>query len=276
MHSLLGFGFRARVVRALGFVMLLVTAKIALSYPLPSSIRVEKLQSQKLGEVREVWISLPDDYETSHKRYPVVYLLDGESNFTSGVIGSVRHAAMLGQIPEFLLVAIPNTNRSKDIFPEEIVYPDGTRDGGRANDFLNFLHDELIPHIAQSYRTSGFRVLYGTSNTAFTAVYGMFRSPDLADAFLAASATLAIPSFQSTQEKQVHDFHGGKRQLVLVMGESDLPTVLSLNGQLKEVIDRFAPSGLSCRLKVMEKAGHVPPDALLEGLRAVVYPADVP
>ncbi len=67
------------------------------------------------------------------EKYPVIHMMDGASNFNSGVIRGVRQAAWLGEIPEFIIVGIKNTNRSEDIFPEEVTCPDGTNDGGRAN-----------------------------------------------------------------------------------------------------------------------------------------------
>jgi enterochelin esterase-like enzyme len=235
--------------------------------PLPIPVKVEALDSAKVGERREFWVSLPDRYDESIDTYPVLFMMDGQQNFNSGVIGGVRQAAWLGEVPEFIIVGIKNTNRSKDIFPEEVVYPDGTRDGGRANQYLDFVREELIPRIEKRYRTSGYRVLYGTSNTGFTAVHALFRHPDLANAYIAASATLSVPSFRSARDGLVGSFKGGRRDLVLVMGEHDLPTVISLNGALKETIAMKAPSGLTCRLRVVERGEHVPPEALVEGLR---------
>jgi predicted alpha/beta superfamily hydrolase len=241
----------------------------AQSPSLPLPVRVDTLISAKVGEPREFWVSLPDRYNTSTEKYPVLVMMDGDSNFNSGVIGGVRQAAWSGEIPEFIIVGIKNTNRSKDIFPEEVTYPDGTKDGGRANQYLDFVRDELIPHIAKTYRTDDYRVLYGTSNTGFTAVYGLFRSPDLANAYIATSATLAVPSFRSARDNLVGSFTGGRRALVLVMGEHDYPTVVSLNGALKETISMRAPAGLTCRLRVIENGEHVPSDALVEGLRTL-------
>ena len=260
-----------------GRTALVLVAVLALGGPsteaqtpsLPIPVRVETLASAKLGEPREFWVSLPDEYPTSGKKYPVLYMMDGDMNFNSGVIGGVRQAAWLGEIPEFIIVGIKNTNRSKDIFPEEVTYPDGSKDGGRANQYLDFVREELIPRVAKTYRTTDYRILYGTSNTGFTAVHALFRNPDLADAYIAASATLNVPSFRSAREKLIADFKGGKRHLVLVMGEHDLPTVVSLNGALKETIGMKAPAGLTCRLRVIENGEHVPPDALVEGLRVL-------
>ena len=236
---------------------------------LPISVRIETISSAIMGESREFWISLPDRYLESGEKYPVIYMLDGEFNFNSGVIGGIRYAAQLGEIPEFIIVGIKNTNRSKDIFPEEITYGDGSKDGGRADQFLDFIRTELIPHIDKDYRTENFRVLYGTSNTGFTAVYALFRNPELANDYVAASATLRLPFFLSKRDQLIRDFKGGKRQLALVMGERDLPTVLSQNGELKEKFDLSAPPDLTCRFAVIANGGHVPVNALLEGLRCL-------
>ncbi len=258
-------------VRLLAFAALcasrVAAAAGAPSLPLP--VETGKVESVQLGEAREFWVSLPDGYRDGAQRYPVVYMMDGEINFNSGCIGGLRLAAQMGEIPELIVVGIRNTDRSRDIFPEVVVYPDGSQDGGRADKFLDFIRDELIPRVEATYRTAGYRVLYGTSNTGYTAVYALFRSPSLADAYVAASATLSIPSFREKREALVKEFKGGRRRLALVMGERDLPTVISHNGILKELIDTSAPPGLSCRLAVLRGEEHVPPNSLVEGLRAV-------
>jgi uncharacterized protein len=252
------------VAGVLAFSQVLVDAE---DQALPLPIRIDTVVSAKVGEPREFWIALPDRYNESTENFPVIYMMDGDLNFNSGVIGGVRQAAWLGEIPEFIIVGIKNTNRSKDIFPEEVTYPDGSQDGGRANQYLDFVGDELIPRVAKTYRTGDYRILYGTSNTGFTAVHALFRRPDLANAYIAASATLGVPSFRTGRDDLVGTFKGGRRELVLVMGEHDLPTVVSLNGALKETISTRAPAGLTCRLRVIENGEHVPPDALVEGLR---------
>jgi predicted alpha/beta superfamily hydrolase len=255
------------VLFALGAVFFNSLAAYAAGPDLPLPVRIEKLDSVKIGESREFWVSLPDTYNESNEKYPVLYMMDGDFNFNSGVIGGLRHAAQMGEIPEFIIVGIKNTDRSKDIFPEEVTYRDGSKSGGRADQYLDFILAELIPHISQNYRCENFRVLYGTSNSGFTAVYALFRNPELADFYIAASATLRLPFFLDKRDRLITDFKGGKRQLVLVMGEHDFPTILSQNGELKEKIDSIAPADLTCRFAVIGNGGHVPANALLEGMR---------
>lgn len=234
---------------------------------LPLPIEHGTLASSRLGETREYWVSLPDAYREAGKRFPVVYMMDGEMNFNSGCIGGVRLAAQMGEMPDFILVGIRNTDRDKDVYPDVVTYADGTKAGGRANEYLEFVREELIPKIEKAYRTDGYRVLYGTSNTGFTAVWALLHSPDIADSYVAASATLMVPSFREKRESLVREFKGGKKKLALVMGERDFPTIISQNGALKEVIDTAAPAGLSCRLAVIRGAEHVPANSLVAGLR---------
>jgi predicted alpha/beta superfamily hydrolase len=255
----------ALAAMAAGF--LLPPAAPAAEPALPLPIRSDKIVSTKVGETREFHVSLPDNYVASGEKYPVLLMLDGEFNFNSGAIGGLRHAAQLGEMPEFIIVGIPNTDRGKDCFPEELTYGDGSKAGGRADRFLDFIREELLPHIEKNYRCQKLRVLYGTSNTGFTAVYALFHSPELADYYVAASATLRVPCFLAKRNQLVRDFKGGDRKLSLVMGENDFPTILSQNGELKEKCDVIAPKGLTCRFTVVEDAGHVPENALLLGLR---------
>jgi hypothetical protein len=255
------------VLMALAALFFLPAAVHAANPELPLPVRSERIASLKVGETREFHVSLPDGYAGSGEKYPVLYMLDGEFNFNSGVIGGLRHAAQLGEMPEFIIVGIRNTDRSLDCFPEEITYSDGSKAGGRADRFLDFIGQELIPHIEKNYRCQPLRVLYGTSNSGFTAVHALFRNPELADYYVAASATLRVPYFLSKRDQLVRDFKGGERKLSLVMGENDFPTILSQNGELKEKCDVIAPAGLACRFTVVEDAGHVPDNALLQGLR---------
>jgi enterochelin esterase-like enzyme len=265
--SLILLGRLLGVAAAMGALGPPVLAQAA--RPPITQVRVERIASARLGETREAWVSLPDRYDETQDRYPVLYMLDGEINFNSGVIGGLRQAALLGRTPDFVVVGVVNTDRSKDIFPEVVTYGDGTKDGGRADAFLDFIREELIPHIDKSYRTEKYRVLYGTSNTGFTAVYALFRDPDTADAYIAASATLSVPVFSANRGAWIRGFKGGERRLVLIMGENDLPTVLSQNGALKEALDTLAPPGLTGRFLVVDNGGHVPAEALTKGLCAL-------
>jgi predicted alpha/beta superfamily hydrolase len=112
------------------------------------------------GEVRTFRVLLPRGYDQHPtRRYPVVYMHDGQNVFESGPFGtwSADVAASLqvrsGAMRECILVGVDNTsNRLIDYLPPQ--------DGGRADRYVRFLRDELKPLIDSRYRT-----LPGADNT---------------------------------------------------------------------------------------------------------------
>jgi enterochelin esterase-like enzyme len=66
------------------------------------------LHSQVLQEDRPLMVYLPESYSVSTFRYPVLFLLDAEGDFLH-TVGIVEFLSGTDQIPEVILVGIPNT-----------------------------------------------------------------------------------------------------------------------------------------------------------------------
>lgn len=81
---------------------------------------IDSLQSDILGEMRKIWVHLPMNYQEG-KKYPVVYVLDGNGHFHS-VTGLIKQLSTNGTfvLPEMIVIAIPNTNRSRDLIPTKV------------------------------------------------------------------------------------------------------------------------------------------------------------
>src|SRR5215212_9137226 len=81
------------------------------------------LRSKILNEERPYWVYLPSSYHDkmyAPRRYPVLYLLDGDLHFhsASGVVQFMSSGVNgNNQIPELIVVAIPNTDRTRDLTP---------------------------------------------------------------------------------------------------------------------------------------------------------------
>lgn len=152
------------------------------------------LHSEILGEDRELQIHLPTGYESSGTRYPVLYLLDGETNFHH-TTGTLETLSRLGYIPDLIVVALDNTDRTRDLTPARTTVPtEGEEDrfptSGGADRFLDFFEQELMPHVEASYRAAPYRVLIGHSFGGLFAVHALVRRTDLFDAYLAISPSL--------------------------------------------------------------------------------------
>jgi len=108
------------------------------------------LFSDVLEESREYLVYQPAERARGHRdRYPVIYLLDGESHFHH-VWGIVDFLSAQRRIPPSIVVAIPNTDRRRDLGATR----DHSQDG--ASRFLRFLETELAPHIDETIRPFHF------------------------------------------------------------------------------------------------------------------------
>jgi len=84
--------------------------------------KTDTLYSKILGEARHIRIYLPSSYGDTYfypRRYPVLYLLDGDSHFNSvsSMIQLLSESRGPMDFPELIVVAIPNTDRNRDLTP---------------------------------------------------------------------------------------------------------------------------------------------------------------
>lgn len=160
------------------------------------------MASEVLGEDRSYWVYLPPSYDsdtTTPKSYPVMYLLDGDAHFHSAS-GVITHMSTgingNNQIPELIVIAIPNTNRTRDLTPthssigfdgEETEFLD---ESGGGDAFLQFIRDELFPNIDSTYRTTKHRTLVGHSFGGLLALHALLTVPDMFESYIAIDPSL--------------------------------------------------------------------------------------
>jgi len=149
-------------------------------------LRATKINSTILKETRYISIYLPDDYMYSESKYPVLYLLDGGTHLQHAG-GAADFLSTQGHIPDIIVVAIHNIDRSRDFSP---VHVDNIPTSGGAKKFLGFLSDELVPYLDENYRTAGFNILLGHSFGGTFIGYTLLAKPKLFDAYLAVSPFL--------------------------------------------------------------------------------------
>jgi uncharacterized protein len=147
-----------------------------------------RIHSGQLNEDRQYKVYLPDSYKWAQdKRYPVLYVLDGDSHFFH-TAGAVDFLSGQGEIPEMIVVAIASTVRVRDFTPTD--WSSHWIGGGGADKFRAFLAKELIPEIDRTYRTQDFRVLFGHSAGGQFALYCLTSDPTLFQAYFALSPSL--------------------------------------------------------------------------------------
>lgn len=156
---------------------------------------VGRLTSAALGEVRDYSVRLPASYAREpHKRFPVIYVLDGPPLDGHTAEGAASLAGG-GLAPELIVVGIPNMRRdgrARDFLPPWLSFRrrEGSPFTGGADRFLRFLRDELVPRIDRDYRTMAPRLLVGHSLGAIFVCYSLGAAPALFDGRFAHSPAI--------------------------------------------------------------------------------------
>ena len=140
-----------------------------------------QLHSRAIGEMRSYFVHLPEDYDLSNDRYPLLIVLDGAGDFQHAST-TADPLADAGRIPHMLVVGIPNTLRNRDMIPFAA--------GSGSENFLKFLTTELIPKLDHDFRTQPHRVLVGHSFGGLFGLYALIKAPGVFKGYIIASATL--------------------------------------------------------------------------------------
>jgi len=126
----------------------------------------DSLYSEILKEKRTIWIAYPEYYnQESNKKYPVVYILDGETQLRA--LDAVCNYYEGHFLPDMILVGISNADhRMRDLTPSEMKMRYGwpvNEETGGAERFNDFIESELIPYIDSILPTTNYRTLIGHS-----------------------------------------------------------------------------------------------------------------
>ncbi len=162
--------------------------------------QVRSIHSEILNESREFWIHIPESAKDSSfykTKYPVLYLLDGPEHFYS-VTGMIKQLSATNgntTVPEMIIVAIPNTDRSRDLTPTHVDFDFFSGDSiqyssGGGNKFLDFMEDELIPHIEKTYPASSYRTFVGHSFGGLSVINALVNRQHLFNNYVAIDPSL--------------------------------------------------------------------------------------
>lgn len=173
-----------------------------------------KIHSKILGEDREIWVSVPtsESYFSALKKFPVVYLLDGDAHFYS-VMGRIHQLSSVNGntiCPQMIVVGIVNTNRVRDLTPSK----DSTNkekwmaeNSGGGAQFMSFMEKELIPYIDSAYSTAPYRMLIGHSLGGLTVINALQNHSHLFNSYVSID-----PSLWWHQQKLLKEFAASEKK----------------------------------------------------------------
>ncbi len=192
----------------------------------------------QLNRHRRIWIYLPESYHTTKKKYPVIYMQDGQNVFDaatsfSGEWGVDEALDTLSQqnTSESIVVAIDN---GLDKRVNEYSPFDNSRYGkGEGDAYVDFLVQTLMPYINKHFRTkrsSKYTYIAGSSMGALISLYAILKYPNkFGGAGIFSPAFWIVPQLKGYAEKQAKKvkgkiyFFGGQQE-----GEEMIANMLAL------------------------------------------------
>lgn len=143
-----------------------------------------RFESKETERPYHIYVRLPEGYDPAgSKRYPVVYLLDGDSLFP---LLAPTHLFLTydEKLPEAVIVGIAYGGFEPAINKRNVDFsgpaPDAKPGENGAPRFRRFLEQELLPMIEARYRIDATRrVLLGQSRSGYFALWTAMEAPDL-------------------------------------------------------------------------------------------------
>ena len=182
-------------------------------------LRLVPFTSRTFGNTRMLRVLLPERYdapENRTRRYPVLYLNDGQNLFDSStavlnrmewrVDETVQALVAAGHLPPIIVVGMDNAGRRdrfKEYFPwiDEFLQPPEPNPQGKH--YPSFLIDEVIPFIDARFRTMrdpAGRVVGGSSAGGLAALYAVVKRPGVFGGVLIESPSLYLDNFHVIRE----------------------------------------------------------------------------
>ncbi len=208
----------------------------------------DSVYSQVLKENRIIWVHLPDGGNfDANLKYPVVYVLDGSVQLRALV--AVYETYWGNYLPKMVLIGISNQkNRTRDLTTSDIKNPN--METGGAEEFADFIEDELIPFVEAKYPVTNYRTLTGHSYAGLFTLNMLLNRPQLFANYIAIDPTLDWDNQKFLKEaaaKLKTQQLEGKSAFLTLAGPLDRENE---NASLEEVLESTSENSLVSRSKL--------------------------
>ncbi|MFN0215247.1 MAG: alpha/beta hydrolase [Saprospiraceae bacterium] len=198
----------------------------------------------QLGRCRRIWACLPPDYWSNpEKRYPVVYMQDGQNLFDNpeAIFGSWdidkamnrlflqapsnAHPSLRYQAP--ILIGIENGGAHR--INEYAVWHNPEHGGGEGDQFLEFVCNTLKPFVDEKLRTIPDREQTGVMGSSMGGLFALYAAIERPDVF--GLAGVFSPSIWFSKNKVLHSAKNRKQDLpvkiLLMAGQQESRDMVS-------------------------------------------------
>lgn len=189
----------------------------------------------QLNRYRKIWLYLPPDYETSGKKYPVLYLHDGQNLFDKmtsfsdewGIDETLNNLHSKG---DYGAIVIGIDNGGADRIKEYTPWVNTEFGGGQGSVYVQFIVETLKPYIDSNYRTlpeAKNTVLGGSSLGGLISIYGVCTYPNIFGKVLNFSPAYWINENDLNSYIQNQTIDLSTHKIYTVAGKNESSTITS-------------------------------------------------
>lgn len=219
----------------------------------------DKFDMPQLGRQRRIWIYLPKDYASSKKRFPVIYMHDGQNLFdqyTSGY-GEWGIDEMLDKVStqkECIVVGIDHGGdyRITEYDPYQSQYG-----AGRGANYVDFLVKTLKPYIDSHYKTkkgAKYTTIAGSSMGGLISMYAAIKYPHVF-----GSAGIFSPAFWIAPEiytLTAQSNLAGKARFYFVCGDAESDQMVNDMKRMAAIMQQKGAKASNIPVTVIKGASH--------------------
>ncbi len=140
-----------------------------------------EIKAPQLDTIKKIYVYLPLNYDTSNKKYPVIYMHDAQNLFDdkTSYIGEWKVDETLDSLKaNVIIIGIEHGNNKR--LDELTPYKNEKYGGGKADLYLDFIVSDLKPFIDKTYRTKTNKsntAIMGSSLGGLTSYYAGLKYP---------------------------------------------------------------------------------------------------
>jgi len=226
------------------------------------------LFSKTLNENRDIFISLPSNYNRNIHSYPVIIVMDAEYLFeiTSSI---VKIKTSRNEMPESIIVGIPNNTGKRYDMALQLIKNDGQKffgdNGGKSKEYLEFFRKELFPFLNKNYRVNSHKTIIGMSPTFVPVLEAFWNEPDLFNGYIVLAAELSLKTISGETVAQklltsVQDSLHPKASIYIGKAGDDLkrrpPEEVKAFIELNQKLDSTANPNINYKVEILENENH--------------------
>jgi len=219
----------------------------------------DKFEMPQLGRQRRIWIYIPADYASSQRKYPVIYMHDGQNlfdAFTSGY-GEWGIDEILDKLPDGKQSIVIGIDHGGDYRITEYDPYDSKYGKGRGSDYVEFLVKTLKPYIDQHYRVktdASHTTIAGSSMGGLISMYAALKYPEVF-----GNAGIFSPAFWIAPEIYIYAQKvklPGSSRFYFVCGDAESDSMVMALKKMAGIIRLKVKSNLNAPVVIIQGAGH--------------------